>query len=157
MGTKKKEGTITFRTAAVLFTLSALIEFVSLRVEVPLLGAIHSGSVAMAYHLFYAALYIGLGVGLWSAQRWAYPAVFAATGLYTLDKLQTMFISRDVIVERLMQEFAESPELLQVMNRESMLQTVLVVSVTFIACWWGFAWYTHLRRDYFNPGTRRSS
>jgi hypothetical protein len=153
----KKKGTFTFRTAAVLFALSALFEFISLGTEVPLFGAIHGGRVAMAYHLVYAALYIGLGIGFWSAKRWAYPAVFAATAVYTLDELQTMFLSRDVIVERLMQEIAGSPELLQVVNKESMLQMVLLVSATFIACWWGFVWYTHLRRDYFKPGAGHSS
>ncbi len=156
MGTKKKS-TITFRTAAVLFGLSALLEFISLGTEVPLFGTIHGGLVAMAYLLVYVALYIGLGVGLWSAQRWAYPMVFATTAWYTLDELQTMFSSRDVIVERLMQEIAGSPELLQVVNRESMLQMVLLVAAAFIACWWGFAWYTHLRRDYFKPGAGHSS
>lgn len=156
MGTKKK-GTITFRTAAVLFALSALFEFISLGTEVPLFGAIYGGLVAMAYHLVYAALYVGLGVGLWSAQRWAYPTVFAATAVYTLDRLQTMFVSRDAIVERLMQELAGSPEMLQLVNRESMLQMVLLVSAAFIASWWGFAWYTHLRRDYFKPGAGHSS
>lgn len=148
----KKKGTFTFRTAAALFALSALLEFISLGTEVPLFGTMHGGWVAMAYHLVYAALYSGLGFGLWSARRWAYPVVLATTAVYTLDKLQTVFISRDVIVERLMQEIAGSPELLQVVNQESMLQMVLLVSVTFIACWWGFAWYTHLRRDYFKSG-----
>jgi hypothetical protein len=151
MDTKKK-GTITFRTTAVLFALSALFEFISLGTEVPLFGAIYGGLVAMTYHLAYAALYIGLGFGLWGARRWAYPAVFAATAVYTFDRLQTIFLSRDAIVERLMQELASSPELLQVVNKESMLQMVLLVSAAFIACWWGFAWYTHLRRDYFMPG-----
>ena len=156
MDTKKK-GTITFRTTALLFALSALFEFISLGTEVPLFGAIHGGLVATAYHLVYAVLYIGLGVGLWSAQRWAYPTVFAVTAVYTLDELQTMCSSRDVIVERLMQEIAGSPELLQVVSKESMLQMVLLVSAAFIACWWGFAWYTHLRRDYFKPGAGHSS
>ena len=156
MDTKKK-GTITFRTTAVLFALSAVLELISLRIEVPLFGAIHGGGVALAYHLVYAVLYLALGVGLWSARHWAYPAVFATTALYTFDKLQTMLISRDAIVEHLMQEMAGSPELLQVVNKESMLQTMLVVSATFIACWWGFAWYTHLRRDYFKPGDGQSS
>lgn len=156
MDTKRK-GAFTFRAAAVLFVLSAMLEFVVWRTEVPLFGAIRGGLVASAYHLLYATLYVILGVGLWSAQRWTYAVVLATTAVYTVDKLQTMFLSRDVIVERLMQEIAGSPELLQVVNRESMLQMVLLVSVTFIACWWGFVWYTHLRRDYFKPGTRHSS
>ena len=156
MDTKTK-GKITFRAAAALFALSALLEFISLRIEVPLFGAIQGGWVAMTYHLAYAALYIGLGIGLWSAWRWAYPMVFAATAVYTIDRLQMMLISRDVIVDHLMQELAGNPELLGVVNRESLLQTVLLVSITFIACWWGFAWYTHFRRDYFTRGAGYAS
>ena len=177
MDTKRK-GTFTLRTAAVLFVLSAMLEFVFWSTEVTLFGAIRGGAVAYAYHLLYAILYAVLGVGLWTAQRWAYPTVFATTAICTVDNLQTIF-SRDVIVEwqmqematifdRLKQEMAGKEELLQFMNKEellrtmnmnrdSMLNAVVLLSVLFIACWWGFAWYTHLRRDYFKPGAGHSS
>ena len=58
------KGKWTFRTAAVLFVISALTEMVPPTAPVPLFGVMSGGAVALFYHLFYAGLYVGLGVGL---------------------------------------------------------------------------------------------
>ncbi|MGW8187719.1 MAG: hypothetical protein ACWGNK_10645, partial [Desulfobacterales bacterium] len=63
--TAATKGKWTFRTAAVLFVISALTEMIPPTAPVPLFGAVSGGVVALFYHLFYAGLYVILGVGLW--------------------------------------------------------------------------------------------
>ncbi|MGB9437032.1 MAG: hypothetical protein WCB15_03750 [Desulfobacterales bacterium] len=31
------------------------------------------------------------------------------------------------------------------------LKVILLTTVLIVACWWGFAGYTYLRREYFHP------
>lgn len=144
----KKKGTFTFRTAAVFFILSAIFESVSLPVEVPLFGAVRGGLVAVAYHFIYAALFMAVGVSLWGAKHWGYPAVLVATIYYTFDKLQVL-LSREMVADYLMQQLEAHEATFQMTDKEFLLQTMTLLSILSIACWWGFAWYTHVRRDYF--------
>src|SRR3989344_8946565 len=85
-----KKGRFTFRASAVLFVLSAAFELLSLTAEVPLFGAIRGGMGVGIYQGVYAALFLALGIGLWSGKHWGYPLVLVATALYTLDKLQLL-------------------------------------------------------------------
>jgi len=153
MPDEKKKGRFTFRTAAVLFFLSAVFEVLSTSSETLLLGAIRGGVIAGIYHLVYVALFLALGVGLWSGKSWGYPLVFAATVLYTLDRLQVLF-GRQVLEPLIAGQIAgyESELQAQGVDAAMLLQAVMLMSVVVILCWWGFAWYTYIRRDYFQQG-----
>lgn len=164
MPEEKKKGRFTFRTTAVFFILSALVEVFSIVLgsRVPLFGAVHGGFVAAIYDLIYAVLFAALGVGLWRANRWGYPLVFVATIYYSIDTVQAFF-SRDAaeadFKQQLIQILAEYEDIFQQagVSKDDFINAILgnyhnmmaVLPFLFLACWWGFAWYTYSRRDYF--------
>ena len=150
MGASTK-GRITFRTAAVLFLLSALVEIFSITSKVELLGALRGGVVAVIWHLLYISLFMGLGVGLWRAKTWGYKLVFIGTVFYTLDKISILFYP-EFMKAWLIQLLSRQRDILQFIDIELVLQMVTLMIVLFVACWWGFAVYTYLRRAYFKPG-----
>ena len=143
-----KKGRITFRTAAVLFGLSALLEILSITSKVALWGALRGGVVAVIWHLVYFSLFLGLGVGLWRAKPWGYKLVFVGTLFYTLDKVSTLFY-REFMKAWLMQQLSRYEDIWQLINIGFVLQMVTLIMLVFVACWWGFAVYTYLRKDYF--------
>lgn len=149
-----KKGRFTFRTAAVLFILSALFEILSISSETLLFGAIQDGVIAGVYHLVYVVLFMALGVGLWNGKSWGYPLVFTATAVYTLDKLQFV-LSRDALEALIANQLAgyESALQAQGMDVTLIMQAVILTSVVVVLFWWGFALYTYLRRDYFKSET----
>ena len=146
-----KKGRITFRTAAVLFGLSALLEILSITSKVALWGALRGGVVAVIWHLLYFSLFLGLGVGLWRAKPWGYKLVFVATLFYTLDKVSSLFY-REFMKAWLMQQLSRYEDIWQLIDIGFVLQMVTLIMLVFVACWWGFAVYTYLRRDYFGLG-----
>lgn len=150
MPDEKKKGRFTFRTAAVLFVLSAVFEILSISSETLLLGAIRGGVIAGVYHLVYVALFAALGVGLWSGRSWGYPLVLVTTVVYTLDKLQFV-LSRDALETLVTNQLAgyENELQLQGLDTALIMQAIVLMSITVVLCWWGFALYTYLRRDYF--------
>jgi hypothetical protein len=146
----RKKGTFTFRTAAVLFVLSAVFELLSVTSEVPLFGAIRGGLSADVYHIIYVLLFLALGVGLWGGKKWGYALVFITTALYTLDKLQFVLSSRAVEAFITTQMGGYESELqAQGINAGMILEALILMSLVVVLCWWGFAWYTYIRRDYF--------
>lgn len=154
MPAEKKKGQFTFRTAAVLFILSALFELLSAGSETLLFGAIRGGVIAGIYHLVYVALFAALGVGLWSGKSWGYPLVFTTTAVYTLDKLQFV-LSQNALETLIRNQLAGYESALQAQGIDTTLimQAVVLTSVVVVLCWWGFALYTYLRRDYFKSET----
>jgi hypothetical protein len=152
-GTK---GRITFRIAAVLFFLSALLEIFSVTSNVPLLGALRSGIIAVVYHLVYIALFVGLGIGLWRATPWGYKLVFATTLIYTLDKVLYL-LYRDAMKAWLERQLISYADIWQYIEIETFLNWITLVMLLFVACWWGFAGYTYLRREYFGAGQKKDA
>ena len=150
MPVDRKKGLFTFRTAAVLFILSALFELLSISSETLLFGAIRGGIIAGIYHLVYVALFVALGVGLWSGKAWGYPLVFITTAIYTLDKLQ-FILSWGALETLVTSELAgyESELQAQGLDTALIMQALMLMSVVVVLCWWGFALYAYLRRDYF--------
>jgi hypothetical protein len=155
MGVKVK-GRMTFRTAAVLFFLSAAYEIFNLSNSVPLLGAIRSGLPALLYHMGYVALYGAVGFGLWQAKKWGYRLVFIATAVYTLDRVQLM-VDRELLVEAFMRSLGFYRDALQGVDTAALVQALNLMFLFTIGCWWGFAAYTLFRRGYFGIGVRKSS
>ena len=151
----RKKGHFTFRTTAVLLIASAVFELFSITAEEPLFGEIRSGLSVGIYHVFYAALFAALGVGLWRARKWGYTLVFVTAALYALDKLQ-FFMNQEAMESFIKQQMSGNESALQAQGIDSMLimQAMALTSVVIVFCWWGFALYTYWRRDYFkNTGT----
>jgi multisubunit Na+/H+ antiporter MnhC subunit len=150
MELERKKGYFTFRATAVLLIASAVFELSSVTAEEPLFGEIRSGLSVGIYHVFYAALFAALGVGLWSAKKWGYALVFVTTAVYTLDKLQ-FILNQQVMDNFIKQQMSGYEEALQLQGVDSALfmQAIVLTSIVIVLCWWGFALYTYWRRDYF--------
>lgn len=150
MTTDRKKGHFTFRIAGLLLLVSAALELLSITSEVPLFGEVRGGTVAGIYHFLYSLLFLALGLGLWKARAWAYTLVFAATAIYTLDKLQ-LVLGREALGAFIEGQFAGYESQLQSQGIDTALvtQAVVLMAVVVVLCWWGFALYTYWRRDYF--------
>lgn len=149
MTTVRHKGHFTFRTAAVLFLLSALLELAGLAMPVPLFGELHTGVVATVYHLVYAVLFVVLGAGLWTGKRWGYYAIFAGSALYTLDKLQFL-ASGKATEDFLRAQFHGQEELLRAVGPDMVMTSLTLVTLSFVVGWWVFAGYAYFRRIYFS-------
>lgn len=144
----RRKGHFTFRTAAVFFALSALIELVGLTVPAPLFGEFRGGVAAVVYHLIYASLFLTLAVGLWTARPWGYHLIFIGGALYTLDKLQFL-MSGNVTQEFINTVFRGQEQLLNAVGPDMVMLSLTLVVLAFVLGWWGFAYYAYLRRSYF--------
>jgi hypothetical protein len=146
--TARVKGKSTFRFVAVMFLLSAVFELYSIASPAPLLGAYRGGAAIVVYHVLYTALYAALGVGLWKATGWGYTLVFVVTAVYTLDKLQYVFFG-NAVLDGIANQLGQYRDVLQAVDRSSLLQALRLAALGLIAGWWGFALYTYLRRSYF--------
>lgn len=153
MAMERKKGHFTFRTAAVFFFVSAVFELLAVGTPVPLFGELRGGAITLVYHLVYAALFVALGAGLWGARPWGYTLVFAATALYTLDRLQ-LLLSDAAMNAVVAQMQAEIGAAMPGIEMAPVSQALVLLLVLFVAGWWGFALYARWRQDYFrNTGT----
>lgn len=146
--TNAPKGRFTFRFAAVCFGLSAIWELLGLQTAVPLFGQIVGGTGAAIYHVVYTALFAGLAVGLWTGSRSGYYLLLATSGLYTVDRLQLLFVG-DSLASIIRQELAGNEELLQFVSMDYLLQVLTISVIAIVLCWWGFIGYAYYRRDYF--------
>jgi len=142
------KGKFTFQSTGVLFGLSAVLELFSINSRVPLFGDIQGGIVAAAYHLIYVALFVSLGFGLYTARPWAYTLVFAATGVYTLDRM-VYILDRKALETYLAALLKKYGIAVGTPETGFMLKVVIIAAVLTVLCWWGFAGYAFLRRQYF--------
>ncbi len=148
MATERKKGHFTFRTAAVCFFISAIFELLAVGTPAPLFGELRGGAVTAVYHLVFTALFVALGVGLWGARPWGYTLVFAATALYTLDKLQLLL--SDTAMNAVVAQLHAALEVsMPGIGTAQVSQALTLLLVFFVLGWWGFALYTRWRRDYF--------
>ena len=143
-----RKGHFTFRTAAVLFALSALFELVGITQSVPLFGEFRGGTAALVYHLIYALLFLILAIGLWTAKVWGYHTIFIGGALYTLDKLQFL-MSGNVTQEFINTIFRGQEQLLKAVGPDMVTLSLTLVVIAFVLGWWGFAYFAYLRRSYF--------
>jgi len=143
------KGKLNFQIAGVLFVLSALLELFSINSRVPLFGNIQGGMIAATYHLIYAVLFFPLGYGLYRARSWAYTLVFVATALYTLDRL-VYILDRKALEIYLVTLLSKYGVTIGIPETGFILKVIMLATVLIVACWWGFAGYTYLRREYFH-------
>ncbi len=142
------KGRFTIRTAAVFFGLSAVVSAASAGVPVPMAGALRAGAAALAYHLGLALLFAVVGVALWTAARWGPRVVYLATAVYTLDNLRYVLDVPGRQAE-LFHQLRAYPEVVETFGTDLLLQVATLLTVVFVACWWGFAAYIYWRREYF--------
>ena len=148
------KGKFTFQSAGILFALSALLELFSINSRIPLFGNVQGGIIAATYHLIYSVLFFFLGFGLYKARPWAYTLVFTITGLYTLDRL-VYVLDRNALETYLASLLGKYRVTVGIPETELILKIIMLATILIVACWWGFAWYTYRRREYFQlPGTK---
>jgi hypothetical protein len=142
-----RKGNLTIRVAGAFFVVSSIWELFCLTSEVPLFGAVRGGSAAIIYHLIYVALFASMAVGILARKHWGFLAVFAGTVLYTLD--QAIFLlDRKTMDAYLSGQLKGNLEVLG-LDKDSILQAEVSLTLLLLAGWWGFALYLYLRRDYF--------
>ncbi len=147
------KGRTTIRTAAICFLASAVFELLDFASPVPLMGGMRSGLAAVLYHLIFAAVFFGMGVGLWTGKPWGYGMLMAGTAAYSIDKAQ-MLLAPQTFYEFILQQFtsASTREIFAVVPKELALQVMTAAYLVVVMCWWGFAFYIHRRRAYFEQG-----
>jgi len=149
----KVKGRTTIRTAAICFLASAVFEILDLASPVPLLGAMRSGVAAIGYHFIFSAVFFGMGIGLWTGKPWGYGMVMAGTAAYSIDKAQ-LLLAPQTFYEFILQQFSSSStrEIFALVPKDLALQVMTAAYLVVVLCWWGFAFYIHRRRPYFEQG-----
>lgn len=149
----RRKGAFTIKSAGVLFILSGLYMLISPTSEVPLFGAMRGGLVALSYNLGFAALFLGIGIGLITGKPWGYGLVMSGTALYSVDKILLILDKPAqeayLTANGTMQSLAPLVGVPEADLRAVASQAITVTCLISLACWWGFALYIYLRRDYF--------
>jgi hypothetical protein len=144
----RPRGYYTIRIAAVLFLLSAILELVLVTTPVPWFGALRTGAPLYLYHLSFAAVFLAMGAGLWTATRWGYRMVFAGTAIYALDRVRYL-LDRPGRAAEILYQLRNFPEFTEALDMNVLLNMSAVMTATFVLCWLGFAGYIYARREYF--------
>lgn len=147
---KRRKGSSTIITTGVLFVLSGVNLLTALTSDVPLFGAMRGGSIALCYNIFFAALFLGLGLGLIIGRAWGYRLFLTATAIYSLDSLMFLLSkgTRDAYlaasdITKQMRGLAGTVDV------SLFDQAFLIVKIVSLLSWLGFAFYIYLKRDYF--------
>jgi hypothetical protein len=150
--TQKVKGRATIRTAAVFFLASAVFEIMDFSSAVALFGGVRVGAVAVFYHFVFAALYVLSGIGMWTAKPWGYQAFMTTTAIYTIDKIQLMLFPQ-AFYDYILQQLTVTREIVGMIPKEQLIQYFMIAYIVLLLCWWGFALYIHMRRQYFQEKT----
>ena len=116
---------------------------------VPLFGAMRVGVVAILYNGALSASLLAMGYALGTRKPWALAATAAATAGTTLDK--ALFL---LDTKARMASLGGSTQLLDTLGPDlgTMADRIAVmVSLLFLASWWGLVLYLYLKRAYFQP------
>ena len=114
---------------------------------VPLFGSLRSGVVAVLYNGVFGALLLAMGYALSGRKPWALTATAAATAAYTLDKV--LFIIDGPARHA---AFGDGSQVLNSLGPGTgtmVDQVAVLMSVAFLAGWWGLVLYVYLKRGYF--------
>ncbi len=152
---RRRKGVFTIKFAGAFFLLSGAISLPFVTAAVPLFGAMRSGVTAIAYNLLFVALFLGMGYGLVQGRRWGYHWLLGGTALYTLDKLLWLMDkparAAQLSAGGLMQQLEDliDANMLDQATVNMLQQAPILMALVSLGCWWGFALYIHLRREYF--------
>jgi len=141
-GSKKVRFTV--RTAGLFFIISALAEISSISSAVPLFGEVHSGPVAVIYHLIFTGVYLGMGIGLWVAKPWGYQFIWGGTVFYTMERGLNLLTNQGSTGT-----LSEYAELLGAEGQGTISWVMQLSALMSVAGWWGFVLYLYFHRDYF--------
>ena len=145
---EKAKGRTTIRIAAILLLASAVFEIMEFNSAVALFGDVRTGAVSVVYHFVFVALYFLSGIGLWTGKPWGYWAIMATTAIYTLDKVQ-LILFPDAFYDHILHQLTVTREMVGMIPRDQLLFYFMIAYAALVLCWWGFAFYIHLRRHYF--------
>ena len=143
----RRKGSFTFKTAGAFFLLSAMFSLVYLTSPVPLFGSMRGGIWAVGYNLFFTALFVGLGLGLITGRPWGFQLLLIGTGLYSIDRV--LFLSDAGARKAYLVASGMTKEVTMLFDQSILDQAILITALVSLLCWWGFALYAYLRRDYF--------
>ncbi len=143
----------TIRTAGVFFLASAMVEGLSIFSAIPLFGDVRGGIVAVVYHLLFAGLFLGMGIGLWEAKSWGFRIMFIGTVFYSMDRILYLLDSSARAAE------ATGPldkygALLGMESERLVGQIMDLATIMALVCWWGFLLYLYFKRDYFESSAK---
>lgn len=144
----RPKGGSTIRIAAWFFVVSGLVSLASPTSAVPLFGGMRSGNIALFYNLFYAALFLSIGVGLIIGQSWGYRLFMAGTIVYSLDGLA--FLLNKNTRDAYLAASGVTREVGSLVDLGMLDQGVFLASIVSLLCWWGFACFVYVRRAYFH-------
>ena len=143
----RKKGAFTIRVAGCLFILSGVLSLATMTSDAALLGAMRSGATAIGYNLLFAVLFLAMGLGLISGRKWGYRLLLAGTLVYSADRLT--FVLHKPTRDAYLASSGISKQIEELIDLNMIDQAVILTTLTTLACWWGFALYVYLRRDYF--------
>jgi hypothetical protein len=150
---RRVRGRFAMLATGCLLVVGAVLEVVSLREGVALLGAVRTGLVAQLYHGVFAGLYLWMGAGLLLARGWGFRALLVGTAVYAADRL--LFIvdapARLAYLESAFPVLA-GPATGAAEVADTALQ--LLAALT-LGGWLAFVFYAHLHRAYFGSAERR--
>lgn len=138
----------TMKSSGALFLVSAALELVSLTSAVPLFGALRGGAVAVVYHLAYVGVFAAMGVALLRPRPWGLYAILVGTAYYTLERALFAFDTEARKAE-LAHALEGHEEVASLLPAESILGVGTLTAFVVVVCWWGFAAYCAVKRDYF--------
>lgn len=145
----QRKGSFTFKVSGCFYLVSGLLSLISLTSDVPLFGAMRSGSVALLYNLFYVMFFLGIGVGLVVGRTWGYRLFWAGTVVYSLDGLA--FLLNKNTRDAYLAASGLTRDVGTLVDLNMFDQGVFMASVISLVSWWGFAIFVYWRRDYFRP------
>lgn len=143
----RRKGTFTMKSSGVFFIISGLFMLLSLTSAVPLFGAMRGGLIALVYNLLFLLLFLGMGYGLLQGQSWGYRVIMAGTAAYTLDRL-LLLIDKPARAAYL-NAGGVLDQVEGLIDTSMFDQAYVIMLLVSMLCWWGFAVFVHLRRDYF--------
>ncbi len=147
----RPKGSLTIKISGWFFVLSSVVSLATSTSDVPLFGAMRSGGIALCYNLFYVMLFLGMGLGLIIGQSWGYRLFLAGTVVYSLDRL-SFLLDKDTR-DAYLTASGVSQEVRSLIDMSMFDQGIFLATVATLVCWWGFAFYIYLRRDYFHGTT----
>ena len=142
-----RKGSSIIKSSGWFFILSSVVSLASSTSDVPLFGAMQSGGIALCYNLFFAILFLGMGLGLILGRSWGYRLFMAGTVVYSLDRL-SFLLDKDAR-DAYLTASGVSQDVRSLVDVSMFDQGIFLASVGTLLCWWGFAFYIYLRRDYF--------
>ena len=144
----------TMKSSGALFLVSAAFELVSITSTVPLFGALRGGGFAVVYHLAYVGVFVAMGVALLRPRPWGLYAVLGGTALYTLERALFAFDTPARKAE-LAHALEGHEEVTSLLPADAILEVGTLTVFLVVVCWWGFAAYCAVKREYFRGSASR--